>query len=108
MRDDLAGKLTIPLKEGTVFYHTYISDKPVVIPDISSERRFSFLPYIHQLGLQSAVCTPIRGDREPFGTICIYSKKKNGFSKRDIDFVFSLSNILGLAVKRHRYDTKGS
>ncbi len=101
---DLVGKFTVPLKEGTVLYHTFMSEEPIVIPDISRERRFRFLPDIYRLGLVSAVCVPIRGDREPFGTVCVYSKERKEFPKEDVDFVHSLANILGLAIKRSRYE----
>ena len=104
IRKDLIGKLRIPLREGTVLYYTYTSERPVTVPDINAEGRFRFLPYVYQMGFKSAVCTPIRGDREPFGAICVYSKIRREFSKRDTDFLHSLANILGLAIKRYRYE----
>ncbi|WP_457600379.1 bifunctional diguanylate cyclase/phosphodiesterase [Hydrogenivirga sp.] len=100
----LIGRYRLPLREGTEFHYTYSSRKAVVVRDVDRENRFSFTPDTHILGLKSGLCIPIKGDKEPYGTLCVYFKDRKNFSKEDIDFVNSLSNILGLAIKRHRYE----
>ena len=102
----LVGKYRLPLEDGTEFYYTYTSRKPVVVKDVEREKRFRFTPDTHILKLKSGLCIPIRGGTDPYGTLCIYFKKTRDFSKEDVDFVNSVSNILGLAIRRERYENQ--
>ncbi|RLJ69965.1 PAS domain S-box-containing protein/diguanylate cyclase (GGDEF)-like protein [Hydrogenivirga caldilitoris] len=101
----LIDRYRLPLQEGTEFYYTYTSQKPVVVKDVDKEKRFKFTPDTYLLGLKSGLCIPIR-EEEPYGTLCVYFREARDFTKEELDFVNSISNILGLATKRHRYKNR--
>jgi len=100
----LINRYKLPLKEGTEFYYSFFSKKPVVITDVDKEKRFSFSLDTHLLGLKSGICLPIKDDEKPYGTLCIYSREKRKFSKEELNFTTSVANIIGLALRRHRFE----
>ncbi len=101
---DLINKLTVPLEENTLLKHALTLEKPITVSDISKEKKFRFLPFIRQKGMRSALCMSLRGGKEPFGAVCVYYKDKKDFPREDIDFLYFLSGILGLAIRRSRYE----
>ncbi len=100
----VVGRLKIPIKEGTEFAYVYKSNKAVEVKDVDKEKRFSFTPDTYMMGLKSGVCIPIKGNGKPYGALCVYFKKKREVTKEEINFLNSVSNILGLAIKRERYE----
>ncbi len=100
----VVGRLKLPIKEGTEFAYVYKSNRAVVVDDVNNENRFSFTPDTHIMGLKSGLCVPIKGNGKPYGALCIYFKTKKEFTKEEINFANSVSNILGLAIKRERYE----
>lgn len=100
----LIGKYRLPLREGTEFYYTFQSAKPVVVEDVDKEKRFTFTPDTHILGLKSGICSPLRGHERVYGTLCVYLKKKRIFSDEELRFIDSISNLLGLAFERKRFE----
>ena len=104
VKKNIIGKYRLPLQEGTEFYYTYYSQKPVVIEDVSKEDRFSFSPDTYLLSLKSGICLPIKGKDKPFGTLCIYHKRSRSYSEEELDFVGSIAGILGVAIERWRFE----
>ena len=104
VKKQLLGKYRQPLKEGTEFYYTYTSSSPVIVKDVAKEKKFKINPDAYSLGLKSGMCIPIRSGGKPYGTLCIYTKKRRSFSKEDVSFAQSVADILGLAIERGRHE----
>ncbi len=100
----LINRYKLPLREGTEFFHAFKSANTVVIENVHKEERFRLNPDTYLLGLKSGICAPIRTGKETYGTICIYFKETRKFSEEDISFIEAVANIIGLVIKRHRYE----
>ncbi len=100
----LLNRYRMPLDEGTEFYYTFTAMKPVIVEDVSKEKRFRLSSDTFLLGLRSGICVPIRGKGRPLGTFCVYYRRSVKFPKEDVDFVSSVANVIGLALHRERFE----
>ncbi|MCC6534711.1 MAG: PAS domain S-box protein [Burkholderiales bacterium] len=71
----------------------------VTVMDYTSETRFDPGPMVPVLGLRSALGVPIMGDGGPVGVLAARFRDRRVFSEDDKNFMRSVSNILGAAIK---------
>ncbi len=78
--------------------------EPMISPDIATETRFSYPPFLIENGVRAVANVVILGgqDRPAFGILQIDSRKPRHFNSRDTGFLRSYANLLAAAVDRLR------
>ena len=73
--------------------------KTVIIEDITKDSRIQYRQMAAQAGIISIIGTPIMMNDLPIGGIRIYTKQPCECSKQDINFVTTMANLAGVALK---------
>lgn len=78
-----------------------LSKKPVTM-DISQFPSPHLLPYVMAEGLVSFIGTPLMSKGKVVGAMALGTKKKRIFIQDDLDLMFSIGNVIGIAVENAR------
>ena len=100
----VVGKVTIEVTENTSEGRALKSGEPMVSPDIETETRFSYPPFLVDNGVRAVANVVIIGGqgRPHFGIMQVDSRKPRQFSDRDIAFLRGYANLIAAAVDRLR------
>jgi len=100
----VVGVTTIQVTENTSEGRALKTGKPVISPDIRTEKRFTYPPFLTDNGVRAIANVVIIGakDKPPFGILQVDSRKPREFNKKDIAFLQSYANLLASAVERLR------
>jgi len=74
------------------------SKKPITL-DISQYSSPLLLPYVTKEGLVSFIGTPLLSKGKVVGALALGTKKKRIFMQDDLDLLFSIGNVIGIAVE---------
>ncbi len=77
------------------------SKKPITM-DISQYPSPLLLPYVTQEGLVSFIGTPLMSKGKVVGALALGTKKKRIFTQDDLDLLFSIGNVIGIAIENAR------
>jgi len=81
------------------------SKKPITM-DISQFPSPNLLPYLIKEGLVSFIGTPLMSKGKVVGALALGTKKKRIFTQDDLDLLFSIGNVIGIAVENARLYSK--
>ncbi len=84
---------------------TVLSEKPVIIPDINQETRFTFQA-AKKYQIVSILSVPIRGQEGPLGALSAYGTMPRQFTQDEIDFMQVTANILATALEQNRAEQR--
>jgi PAS domain S-box-containing protein len=98
------GSATVAAGASSQAGYTLLTDEPVVVGDLSTERRFSAPPLLHDHGVVSGLSVIIGGRAAPFGVLGTHTVRRRSFSRDDAHFVQSVANVLATAIARDRAD----
>lgn len=73
--------------------------KKAISMDISEFPSPPLLPYMTKEGLVSFIGTPLLSKGKVVGALALGTKKKQEFSQDDLDLLFSIGNVIGIAVE---------
>lgn len=76
--------------------------QPVITDDLLVETRFSPSPFLHNTGILSGATVNIGGEDNYFGVIGVYSKIPRKFTREEINFLQTISNVLATAIDKNR------
>lgn len=76
--------------------------KPVIVTDLSHERRFEDNELLQSYGITSGVSVMISGEQQPYGVLSVHTKEKRIFSKSDVNFLQAIANVLAATIQRQR------
>lgn len=82
--------------------YTLASEDPVVVNDVSAEKRFATPELLDAHGVVSGISVAIASSPEPYGVLGAHSTSKRAFSDDDAYFLQSVANVLAGAVDRSR------
>ncbi|MGR3294446.1 MAG: PAS domain S-box protein [Candidatus Scalindua sp.] len=88
----------------TLEAYTLNSSKPVIVNDLSTETRFSCTQHLHDHNIVCGMSIIIQGPDSPWGVLETYSTKQKIFSKNDINFLHSASNLLANTIAHKKAD----
>ncbi len=97
--DNLVGSATVRDRKDSQAGYTLISTEPVIVVDLSNEKRFSRPQLLRDHQVVSAISCPINHSDPPFGVIAVHSKVKREFNDDDANFLMSIANLLSIIVK---------
>lgn len=78
--------------------------EPMISPDIATETRFAYPPFLVENGVKAVASVVIIGaeGRSPFGILEVDSRTPRPFTDADVAFLRSYANLLAAAVDRLR------
>ncbi|MBE0521235.1 MAG: GAF domain-containing protein [Candidatus Methanoperedenaceae archaeon] len=77
------------------------SQKPITL-DISNFPSHYLVPFVKQEGLVSFIGTPLLSKGKLVGSMALGTKKKKTFTQEDLDLLYSIGNIIGIAAENAR------
>jgi len=100
----VVGQVTLKAVEGTSEGYALKTGEPMISPDIATETRFTYPPFLTDNGVRAVANVVIIGSegRPPFGILQIDSRTPRHFTDDDITFLRSYANLLAAAVDRLR------
>ncbi len=83
---------------------TVMANQPIVVNDLDAETRFTAPPMLLAHGVVSGISVVIQGRNRPYGTLGVFCPRPRMFTRDDVHFLLSLSNVLASAIQRRRDD----
>jgi diguanylate cyclase (GGDEF)-like protein/PAS domain S-box-containing protein len=80
------------------------SGAATLVPDWSTEERFTMPPVLRAFGAASSLAVMIDGKDRPFGVLDAHATEPNGFTPKDVPFLQAAANVLADAFERHAAD----
>lgn len=101
---DNALPLDTPLqaRESGITMRVARSGKPEIVPDVSLDKDY----YLVADGIRTQMTAPIKREEQVIAVISLESRKLNGFSEDNLDFVRKLTARAGVAVDNARLFTE--
>lgn len=101
-KEGLVGNTTVSADLDSQAGYTLLSNEPVVVEDLLTEKRFSGPPLLHEHGVISGVSVVVQGRDEPFGVLDVHTAEPRTFSRDDVNFLQAVANVLAAAIGRKR------
>ena len=78
----------LPIRmEGSLVEYVIRQNRPVIVPDIHSEKQFRYPELARKSGLTSLLAAPLSSHGKGIGSINVYTEKKHSFSEDEIGFI---------------------
>jgi len=101
-REGLVGHATVEAGPASQAGYTLGCNAPVIVQDLSAEKRFSAPPLLTEHGVVSGMSVVIPGRERPFGVLGAHTAKRRTFTPDDVHFLESVAHILSEAIERTR------
>jgi signal transduction histidine kinase/CheY-like chemotaxis protein len=100
----VVGKTTITAEEDTSEGHALRTGEPMISPDVATETRFRYAPFLIENGVKAVANVLIIGapGKRPFGILQVDSRRPRQFTENDTAFLRSYANLLAATVDRLR------
>ncbi len=100
----VVGVATIKAADDTSEGHALKTGKPMISPDIATETRFRYPPFLVENGVRSVANVIIIGGkgRPPYGILQVDSRTPREFTETDTAFLSGYANLLAATVDRLR------
>jgi two-component system cell cycle sensor histidine kinase/response regulator CckA len=98
------GQATVSAQFGSQAGFTLLSQEPVIVEDLRTERRFSGPPLLVEHGMVSGLSVAIPGRDAPFGVLGAHTVSRRTFTRDDVTFLQSIANVIASAIDRARTD----
>ena len=103
-KEGLVGKATVEKGADSQAGYTLLSNQPVTVEDLRSEKRFSGPPLLHEHGVVSGMSVIIPTSEGPYGVLGAHTKRRRTFTKDEVNFLQAVANVLGTMIERQRAD----
>jgi|GEM_PF-2677703 len=100
--EGLVGNATVGTDHDSQAGYTLLSDEPVVVENLRTEKRFNGPPLLLNHGVLSGMSTVIQGNDRPFGVLGVHSTSQRVFLRDDVRFLESVATVLAEATHRTR------
>ena len=96
----LVGHAVIPGGMGSQAGYVLLAGEPVIVEDLSAETRFHPAALLTDHGVRSGVSVAIGPRERLFGVLGAHTTTKRRFTRDDISFLATVSNVIGTALQR--------
>ena len=96
------GQAKIPAGPESQAGYTLLSEKPVVVEDLTKEKRFNAPALLKEHNVKAGMSVIIQGSDRPFGVLGVHTSLERTFSEADINFIQSVANVLSEAIERKK------
>ncbi|GJL68610.1 MAG: hypothetical protein NPIRA06_12450 [Nitrospirales bacterium] len=106
-KEGLVGHAVVGTERNSQAGYTLISQKPVVVEDLSRENRFSGPSLLIDHQVVSGMSCIIR-DQEgnPHGVLGVHTSSRREFQEKEVEFLQAMANILASAIHRKNIETQ--
>jgi signal transduction histidine kinase len=101
-KNGLVGRATVGAGVDSQAGYTLIFDKPIIMEDIRTEKRFNGPPLLHEHGVLSGMSVVIPGKDKPFGVLGAHTARLREFTEDDAHFLQAAANVLAGTIERRR------
>ena len=99
-QEGLVGNATVPTDLDSQAGYTLITEEPVIVDDLRTEKRFSGPDLLTDHGVVSGISVIIGSIEEPWGVLGTHTMAEREFTNHDANFVQSVANVLAAAIDR--------
>jgi PAS domain S-box-containing protein len=100
--DGIVGYKTISIEDDTYVSYIWSRPEPIIIDDLSTERRFQSSDLLKEHTVTSGVSLIIPGHDRPYGILSVYTTHHRTFTGDDVNFLRAITNVLTEAIERKR------
>jgi diguanylate cyclase (GGDEF)-like protein/PAS domain S-box-containing protein len=100
------GKLELDAGHNSHAGYVMLSNEPVIIEDLSLERRFIVEPLLSKCGVVSGISTLIRGHKGNYGVLAGYTGARRRFPDDDLNFLQSVANVIANSIEKSRHENE--
>ncbi len=100
------GHATVGLGTDSQAGYTLQSKEPVIVEDLSTEKRFSGTELLRQHGVVSGITVVISTSEGPWGVLGAHTRRRRTFTADEVNFLQAVANVLGSAIERHRAEAR--
>jgi PAS domain S-box-containing protein len=97
--EGLVGQATVGAGTNSQAGYTLLSNEPVIIRDLRTEKRFSGPPLLREHGVVSGLSVIIGRRDRPFGVLGAHTAKPHTFTEDDIHFLEAVANVLSQVIE---------
>ena len=97
-KEGLVGQAKVHIDLDSQSGYILNSRKPIIVEDLKTEKRFSGSPLLHEHNVVSGMSVAIQGPDGPWGILGTHTTRHVTFTKDDINFLYSVANILTNAI----------
>jgi PAS domain S-box-containing protein len=105
-KDGLVGQATVPAGSASQAGYTLLSNEPVIVEDVSTEKRFAPPSLLRDHGVVSGISVIIGHLERPFGILGAHTGRRRTFTEDDIQFLESIANLLASAIEHKKMEEK--
>ena len=80
-----------------------LKDGPVAIYDATNDPRLQYPAAAEKEGIASILSVPIQVNQKTMGALRVYTSEPWEFTLHDVNFVYALAQIAGMAIRLARY-----
>src|SRR5271157_4741725 len=96
------GHATVGLGTDSQAGYTLLSDQPVVVEDLQTEKRFAGTALLHEHEVVSGASVVVSTSEGPYGVLAAHTRHRRSFATDEINFLQAVANVLGSVIERHR------
>jgi sigma-B regulation protein RsbU (phosphoserine phosphatase) len=101
-KQGLVGHGTVGAGKDSQAGYTLLSDQPVIVEDLRTEKRFSGPPLLHEHSVVSGMSVIVPTSEGPYGVLGAHTQKRRSFSKDEVNFLKAVANVIGMMIERER------
>jgi sigma-B regulation protein RsbU (phosphoserine phosphatase) len=101
-KKELIGHATVGTGIESQAGFTLLSNRPVVLEDLSTETRFREVPMFGEPAAVSGISVVISTSDGPWGVLGAHTTHRRSFTGNEVHFLQSVANILGAAIEREK------
>ena len=98
-KDGCVGEVTVPDDYNSQAGYTLLSKEPVIVKDLTKEKRFQGPQLLLDHHVVSGISCLINHTTPPFGVIAVHTTKYREYTQDDANFLQSVANMVSTALK---------
>lgn len=102
----LVGNAIIPGGQDSQAGYTLLSQDPVIVRDLSREKRFSGPKFLKDHKVVSGISCLINHSQPPYGVLGVHTSQAREFTPDDSNFLLSVANLLSTAIRNKETQNK--
>ena len=100
------GHATVGLGTESQAGYTLLSDEPVVVEDLQTEKRFAGTALLHEHEVVSGASVVVSTSEGPYGVLAAHTRHRRSFTTDEVNFLQAAANVLGSVIERHRAEAQ--
>jgi len=101
-KEGLVGKARVAGRSKSQAGATVLRGGPILVPELTKERRFPAAPLLEDHGVASGLSVPIGPPDKPWGVLGSHSTKLRELTDEDADFLQAIAHVLWSAIARQQ------